>query len=669
MPAENQHTRLATPAQGSLRAKKVTAHARRVSAPRSLPLLAVCLLGCTAMISGNEAGMRPGSSPASSGGGDSSAGGGSNPNTGTQASGAPKGVLVTDGDGPTRFKCDSTEHPPVDSLRALTTAQAKNAYSDLVAWALQDASAAPTVLAEIAGALPSLPDNVPAIPTNNDEVANLFPDGGWLRADQDVQLTRVRGYYTIGVALANALVTPARLGTVVGSCATDSDPSNDATCLTSFLKRFGARVLRRPITDDELAFLQGVYGSGTAADPAAYADVITVLLNMPDALYFVEHGSAPANGQPGTYTLGPYELASRLAFHVWDAPPDDELLSKAADGSLLTDDVYRKEVDRLFDDPRAHDAMRRFYRDYIQVNSVGGPRGTGGLNYHNVALRDSDPVFKAFAGTDLPSPDLQSHLVDDALSLLDYYTWTAPGTIHDVLTSELSFAKNQDVATLYGVPVWDGSSTPPSFADNSRPGLFTRAIFLAGGAGTSPILKGVYLRRYALCDVIGRPPPAAMNAMVVQSATQTTRQATETLTANAPCSGCHTAYLNPLGFATENFDGLGRARSQETIFNADATVAAMLPVDTHVTPHVFMSDDQTTTSNAAELMATIDASEKPAACLARNYFRYTFARFEDTTVDGCALEQVRATLDQGGHLVDMLKAVVLTPAFKQRTFE
>jgi len=119
----------------------------------------------------------------------------------------------------------------------------------------------------------------------------------------------------------------------------------------------------------------------------------------------------------------------------------------------------------------------------------------------------------------------------------------------------------------------------------------------------------------------------------------------------------------------ENFDGLGRFRSEQTLYAADGTVAAKLPIDTAVTPHVGMGDSTTMVKGPAELMSEIEASNKPGACLVRNYFRYTFGRFEDLSADGCTLEAVRKIMDSGGHLVDLWKAVVTTPAFKQRTFE
>jgi hypothetical protein len=593
----------------------------------------------------------------------SSGSNGSSGGTGTPGTGP------TSQDSPTKFSCDAKQKPAVGVLRARTTAQYRNTVSDLTSWILADPNGGSTLMGEIAGALKALPDNIPAIPQNSVGLAAAFPDGGWLRADQDQQFVRVQAFYNIGIAVAQALTNPARLGTVVGACATDKDPSNDAACLATFLQKLGPRALGRPLTSDDVTFYTGVYGADPTADPAAYADVITVFLNAPEMLYAVEHGDAPVAGMNGVYTLSAHELASRLSYHVWDTMPDDELWQAADDGTLLQDAVYQKQVDRLFADPRAQATMHGFFQNYMQVSNTGGPRGTGGLNYHDLALRDTDPLFMAFAGSDLPSPTLEQNMVNDAVGMLDYYTWTQPGTVHDLLTSSLSFAQTADVAKIYGLPLWDGTSAPPSFPDGERPGLFTRGLFVAAGVDTSPILKGVYLRRYLLCDTIPPPPPQAANAVVVLSTTETTRQVTEQLTSVSPCNGCHTSWLNPLGFATEGFDGLGRARTEQTLYNADGTVADKLPVDTAVTPYVEMADATDTATGPADVMRLAEASDKPAACLARNYFRYTFARFEDLDADACALETIRGKLDGGGHLADMLKAVVTTPAFKQRTFQ
>ena len=576
------------------------------------------------------------------------------------------GTTDNAGTTPAKFTCDAAQKAPVDSLRALSTAQYRNTLTDLLAWTLKDPAAATSLLTEANATMSSLPGNVPVIPDGT--FSSIFPDGGWLRADQTMQFIRVEAFYNIGIVLAEALTSSSNLSTVVGSCATDGNAANDGTCLTTFIQSFGARALRRPITTDDLTMYSAVYGTPTTASPAAYADVIAAMLSAPEMLYNVEHGDQPVAGLADVYTLSAYELASRLSYHVWDTMPDEELFAKAADGSLLTDATYQAEVDRLFADPRAKTSLDRFWADYMQTGDTGGPRGTGGLNFHDLTANVTAPVYAAFAGSDAPTAATYGNFSQDAVSFADYYTWTNPGTVHDLLTSNLSFAQTADLAKIYGVAAWDGKSAPPQLPAGQRPGLFTRALFVASGPATSPILKGVYLRRYVLCDVLGPPPPQAANAMVVNTGAETTRQATTDLTAGAPCNGCHTTVINPLGFVTESFDGLGRFRTAETLYNTDGSVKTSLPVNTAVAPQVNLGDTTTMVGGASDLMPLIEQSNKFGACMTRNYFRYVFARFEDLNLDGCTLETMRSKLDDNGKILDMLKAVVETPGFKQRTF-
>jgi hypothetical protein len=282
----------------------------------------------------------------------------------------------------------------------------------------------------------------------------------------------------------------------------------------------------------------------------AYADVISVMIQSPDFLYLVEHGDQPASNAPGgVYTLSAHELAARLSYHLWDTMSDDELFRVAEDGSLLKDDVYKKEAQRLLSDPRARAALDRFFADYLQTNSVGGALGKGGLNYRNPYAYVGNPVYNALAGSDLPGPSLGKDMVDDAAGMLDYYVWTQPGTVHDLLTSELSFTKSAALAKIYGVAPWDGASAPPALPAGQRPGLFTRALFLAGGVDTNPILKGVFLRRYALCDTIDPPPPGAANSTITLSSNETTRQVVTEITKNPPCSAAGYLFVDVVAAA------------------------------------------------------------------------------------------------------------------------
>lgn len=530
--------------------------------------------------------------------------------------------------------------------------QYQNTLADLVTWSV-GASAAATVLAELATPLA-------ALPVDHREVVPQDLHGSYRRLDQSLQQLHVDATYDVAVAAGAALTKPARLATVVGACATDANAANDATCLDAFVRRFGARALRRPLASDEVTFYEGAYGPSAAASATAYADLIGLFLTAPEFLYFVEHGDAAVPGQTGVFQVSAYELASRLSYQLWQTAPDDALLRVAGDGSLLTPATYDAQVTRMLADPRARPTLDEFFADWMKVEDLPA-----------LDAKDQDVVFKAFAGADLPNAGLRQAMIDDVLGLLDYQTWTAPSSVADLFTNERSFAKDPALAKIYGVAAWDGVSAPPAFPAGQRPGLLTRALFLSTGtANTRPIMKGVFIRKNILCNDIPPPPPGANAKPPVLGPDMTTRQSVEAITevSGTVCAGCHASLINPLGFATEGFDALGRFRTAQLLFDADGNQTGSKPVDVTSVPQV-TPGDQTPISSPADLMSLITGSGQVEACLARNFFRFTYGRWEDPVVDGCALEDARAALAGGGKITDLLTAALHSAAFRQRTFE
>jgi hypothetical protein len=606
---------------------------------RTLPLLIV--LGLSAACSSEDLAGRPASTTPGLGGA---------PNAGGVSQSGGNGSIVNGG--APSFACDAAARPPAASLRRLTMSQYRNTLADFVSVATGSASEAATVLSEISGALARLP-------VDRREPTSEDLHGSYRRLDQSLQQLHVDSFYDLGVATAAALTTTARLGRVVGSCATDKDASNDASCLSDFVARLGARALRRPLDTDELSFYESVYGADKTPNAAAYADVIGVLLNAPQMLYFVEHGAGEVSGKAGVFELSSYELASRLSYQLWQTAPDAELLSHAADSSLLDAQVYRAQVTRLLSDARAQAALSEFFADFSKVEELPA-----------LDAKNNDPVFKAFAGAQLPSSQLRQAMIDDVLGLLGYYTWQKPAGLASLFQTDASFAKSSELADLYGVPVWDGASEPPTFPAGQRPGLLTRALFLATGSpNTRPIMKGVFIRKNILCDSIPPPPPGANAKPPELEPGMTTRETVEELTQmpGTVCAGCHATFINALGFATENFDALGRFRSEQRFFDAEGNPLGSKPVLTSGVPHV--TGEETAVSGASDLMQQIVGSGKVEACLSRHFFRYTFARWEDTAVDGCVLEGMRQSLENGGTLVDLVMAASLDNSFRQRAFE
>jgi hypothetical protein len=498
---------------------------------------------------------------------------------------------------------------------------------------------------------------VGVIPLTNDLPADALvtipteKHGGFGRDDQSEQ----QQYSDVPIAVATALgvaltSTPARVAAVFGACS-NAGASVDAACLRAFVKSFGEIALRHPLSDDDVTFYAGT-ALATPPSKADLANVIAVMLSSPRFLYRVESGAAQVS--PNVYQLDAWELAARLSYHFWGTMPDAALRDAATSGALLTDSGYATQVDRLMADPRADMTLRNFFQQWFWPL----------LELPPLDSRASDPVFKAFAGTDLPGSALRAHMLADALDAASWVT-AHGGGIADLLTNRLSFARDADLAAIYGVAPWSGQGDPPMLPA-ARVGLLTRAAFLSTGtANTRPIMKGVFIRTTLLCDTLPPPPPNAANTPIKSAPDQTTREVIESITEvpGTVCIGCHKAFINPLGFASENFDSLGRQRAAQAFFDDTGKMTGSKAVETASTPAV-ASSDMAPSTGIGDVTRLVAASGKVETCLATRFFRYAFRRIEGAgdqpAIDGLA------TLAAKGTLTDVFKGVALRPEFKQR---
>lgn len=549
------------------------------------------------------------------------------------------------------FSCDAKALPAPGGLKKLTEIQLRNTLTDLLKYTLKDDTDVAAVMAEIPS-LARLPkDNRAAVPEDL--------HGSYRRLDQTLTQSHVDAVYDIEGEFGAALAKRERLGKVMGSCANDANTSNDGTCLTDFIKRFGERALRRPLADSEIGFYRAIH-DGSTIEPAALADVIAAFLGAPQFLYRMESGQDAVEGKPGVFKLSPHELAARLSYHFWDTMPDDELWSLAKSGHLLEPETYREQVARLAGSPRARETFQRFFTEWLKLEDLKP------LD----ALKD-DARFKAFAGPNLPSAGLRQAAMDDVVAMASHFAWDKDnGTLGELLTSDRVFTQNAELAKVYGVDPWDGQGEGVKRDD--RPGLLTRVAFLSSPSGnTRPIMKGVFIRKTILCDSIPTPPADAGLTPPMLSTEMTTRQVVEEITQKpgSSCAGCHTTLINPLGFVTEGYDALGRVRSMQTLFDERGAMKRELPIDTRAKPYVD-SEDETEIEGPAELADLITQSGKADACMARQYFRFTEARWEDDAADGCTLERLRvASAAKGGSLATMFREVAFTASFLQRRFD
>jgi len=576
-----------------------------------------------------------------------SAGGGASSTSGVSNSGgiaASAGATNTAGTGPapdlhsTTFTCSPDAAPPSLPLRRLSAVQLKNTLEDLIGFALPKSASA--VLSEVGPHIDQLPAD-----------SRQGPDPTFARfdrLDQTVQQRLVNDEYTIAGEIGAALTSSSeRLAELVGACVSKA---NDQSCLDGFIQRFGERVQRRALAPEDVAFYRRAAGS--APYPASgYADVVALLLTSPYMNYAIEHGQSTSDTRS---KLSAYELAARLSYQFWQTEPDSALLEAARSGELLTDDGFAASLARVLDDPKAERGIGEFIGQWLENPKLEA-----------LDTRAAEPIYKAFLADFEPTSDLKQRMQREVVDSSLYYLRRG-GSFADFFGSNRSFAQTADLAELYGTPVWTGDE-PPILP--GRAGLLTRAALLATGlSDTRPIIKGVLIRKAILCDDVPPPPAEVANSPPPSSdAEASTRQAVQAKTSTGTCASCHTQLINDLGFATENFDALGRLRTEQPLFDERGTKVGTASVDTTSVPRV-EARDTTASAGAADLTRLILASDKPYACFARQYFRFTFSRVEQPGQDGCALAALKEKLHKNANLAEVLKTIALDRSFRERTF-
>jgi hypothetical protein len=539
--------------------------------------------------------------------------------------------------------CKATADPGATPIFKLSTLQYRNTVRDLLA-----ASGVAMVADEVKASLAAIPDDSTARFRGMDN--RVFAD-------------HVQGEFDVATAVGDAITArPERLSAVAGPCAV-AQPLT-ARCVDDFLATFGRRALRRPLTAEELASYRAM-NDGQRPPAELFRSLIVLLLTSPRFLNHLEVEGTPVGGREDLLALSPYELAARLSYTFWQTMPDEPLFAAAAASgadALTSATGFARQLDRVFADPRTRQTIWQFWNEWLRLESFTG-------------FATSRPGWKALAtGEALATAghDDYADMVQELRDLTELFVWKRKGTMAELLASDLSVTRAPALARLYRVAPWSGSGDYPHLPDG-RAGLLQRAALLVSSLETTnPFHRGAFLRRTLLCDDLPQPDPAALPPGSLDppppSAAETTRQRFARKTESPLCQGCH-ARFNDLGYVLEAFDGLGRARSSEKVFDEkNGMVLAELPVDATAVARIDTGDDRPV-AGPAELNRRIVESQKVQSCLATNYFRYVFRREQagGMTLDACLLQDLTAALARPGvGLDDVFKRIALAPAFRQR---
>ncbi len=402
-------------------------------------------------------------------------------------------------------------------------------------------------------------------------------------------------------------------------------------CVEQRVPVIARRVLRRPASAEELASYLALWDEvqlRTDEDTATRA-VLQRLLMTPDFLYHVGWGD-----QLGR--LDAYELAARLAFFAWESTPDDALLDEAAKGTLATTSGVEMLLDRLLADERGRAMLLRFFEQWAELPKLR-------------AVVKDPMVYPDFEVLKAPMVDEFRAFIGDLVS--------QHGTVKELFTSPTTFVTGE-LSSVYGVSSTGQGPQSVLLPATQRAGILTQTAFLAGHAKankSAPVLRGRFIREQVLCASVPPPPPGANTVPANATVPTTTREYYAQLTSGSTCSGCHDQ-LNPVGFAFEGFDGMGRARTEENGHPVDTSGA------------ITAGDVAGPVAGAVQLATLLGESQTVRNCLAKQLFRSRFRRSE-VGGDEALIEAVAAALAvDGDRLTSLARVLGRQEAMKHRHF-
>ena len=313
------------------------------------------------------------------------------------------------------------------------------------------------------------------------------------------------------------------------------------------LSKFATKAYRRPLDTSDRGRIKAIYQhrvSQQATPRQAALDTLKMILCSPSFLYLSE--ITPEDQRE----LQSFDLASRLSYALWSTPPDDGLFEQAEANRLTDSTVLKQQIQRLLKDERSEAFVHGFLDSWLNLRDIGNlppPRKAASEYYaENLAVSMKEETRRFF-----------QHLLD------------TDGSVVEFLDADYTFVDKQ-LAKLYRLPERDTLRQSDGFQRVSlaknpeRGGLLGMASVLtvsANGVDTSPVTRGVWV----LENILGiTPPPPPDEVPAIESdvnGAETIRDKLAAHSQDATCSICH-QNIDPLGFALETFDPIGRWRSK-----------------------------------------------------------------------------------------------------------
>jgi hypothetical protein len=430
------------------------------------------------------------------------------------------------------------------------------------------------------------------------------------------------GYLNVGAAIAADVISGPEKANFI-SC----DPDADAACWESTIRSFGRKAFRRPLKDEEVAGFMGL----TSITPQGTNDEIAeaILYGFLVAPSFIMAPEMEPDAVGAEFKLNNYEVAMRLSLMLWGSVPDDALNAAADAGELSTKEGILAQAQRMLGEvDKAGAQVGNAHRAFTGANNSGS---------HWFKISHDTSIYDNYSDAAVPAleAEMDAFFSDIVMN---------GGTFDDFFLSNVGFV-NEDSAPIYNLNSADfGPELTKVVHPPERPGFLTRAGFLTSFSNyeaTSPILRGAFIT----VNIIGVDPGPPIDAPPTKPPAgdyATRRQEIDALTAPASCDGCHGRFINPPGYALENFDAVGSWQTNDVNLGGEIDASADI---------AFTADDPPVrVTTPLELMQGIVANPKSKRIYTERIVSFSLGRLPNSQ-DACVVDELSNKLTAGGYTI------------------
>ena len=399
--------------------------------------------------------------------------------------------------------------------------------------------------------------------------------------------------------------------------------------MRDLVAKMGKWLLRAPLEEHEVAAFRGISTTVAAAGGTfeeALSLLVEAMLQSPRFLYRVEN----ERGDGTAWPVSEYELASRMSYIIWGAPPDTQLLEAAENGQLFENDSLEAQLRRMLDDPRAAKRSAEFVHEWLNLGRLAN-------------MKPNPEKFPQW------NADLANDMRAETIAFFDDVVWKQTRPLADLLTANLTYATPR-LARHYGLPVqrgglarYDLKSVP------ERGGLLTQgSVLTIGGDEASMVTRGLFVLHDLLRSGVKDPPPSVNTEPVPSKAGLTQRNIARKRIADKTCGGCHIKF-EPLAFGLEKFDGIGAFNEKDEHGNTLRDDGEILfPGTAKTVPY----------ESSAELMNLLASSERVQQCLTWKLAQFALGR-PLGPADTRTLDKIhKAAQKAGGTYASLMRAIV-----------